>query len=575
MTLASNFGGFLAAASMVMALIARQRSGKGQRIDVPLYNAMFTLIGPAGAYPTKRGVRYPGGIHGRGAGCFRCGDGRYVQFDTSSARHLTWFANEAGINAWGPDLLDPERLRNPENNQRLHAALRELFLTKSAEEWEDDQPRAGGAMGFCRTTTEWLHTDHAQASKAVVAAHRPGARPDLDGGAAVRSSKTRPGAPRGPRHLPAPTRRTCCRGSASSSRLGMRRHRARESAVADGRATQSRRADLAHAVAGHAVHRPLRRARRADLRASAGRVRRRRDQDQQPQGGGMSGYLNRGKRTHPARPRQRTRQQVFWKLVEDADIVLENFSPGTADRLGIGYEQAKARKPDIVYSSAQLLRPGRPLDERPRLGAPGAGRRRHHGAHRRRSRPILGPYNLIDVGTGVMGTFATALGVYHRLRSGKGQHVHGSLAHTATYQQAPYMLDYKGHVSDEPRGYEALGTGPLQRFYQASDGWFFLARNAGGSAARHATSRAAIRRGRDRAKRHSRLRSRKGTRDELGRTPGRGRHQRHVWVRLHELMAGPLGARARPQHHPGLRGGRRGDDARHQRRHVRHAAAYR
>src|SRR5829696_6766126 len=65
--LASNFGAFLAAASTVMALVARQRSGKGQRIDVPLYNAMFTLIGPAGAYPTKRGVRYPGGIHGRGA----------------------------------------------------------------------------------------------------------------------------------------------------------------------------------------------------------------------------------------------------------------------------------------------------------------------------------------------------------------------------------------------------------------------------------------------------------------------------------------------------------------------------
>ena len=37
------------------------------------------------------------------------------------------------------------------------------------------------------------------------------------------------------------------------------------------------------------------------------------------------------------------------------------------------------------------------------------------------------------------------------------------------------MLDYQGRVANEPRGYEALGTGPLQRFYQARDGWFFLA----------------------------------------------------------------------------------------------------
>jgi len=36
------------------------------------------------------------------------------------------------------------------------------------------------------------------------------------------------------------------------------------------------------------------------------------------------------------------------------------------------------------------------------------------------------------------------------------------------------MLDYEGKTYDEPRGWFAMGTGPLQRFYQAQDGWFFL-----------------------------------------------------------------------------------------------------
>ena len=49
------------------------------------------------------------------------------------------------------------------------------------------------------------------------------------------------------------------------------------------------------------------------------------------------------------------------------------------------------------------------------------------------------------------------------------------MCQTGTYQQTPYMLQYAGHVADEPRGYGALGTGPLNRFYQASDRWFFLA----------------------------------------------------------------------------------------------------
>ena len=77
-------------------------------------------------------------------------------------------------------------------------------------------------------------------------------------------------------------------------------------------------------------------------------------------------------------------------------------------------------------------------------------------------------------GIGVMTAFAVGLGLYHRMRTGQGQHVQTSLSQTATYHQTPYMLDYAGKVYDEPRGWTALGTGPLQRFYRAQDGWFFL-----------------------------------------------------------------------------------------------------
>jgi crotonobetainyl-CoA:carnitine CoA-transferase CaiB-like acyl-CoA transferase len=62
----------------------------------------------------------------------------------------------------------------------------------------------------------------------------------------------------------------------------------------------------------------------------------------------------------------------------------------------------------------------------------------------------------------------------HKARTGHGQHVQTSLCQTATYHQTIYALDYAGAVHDEPRGWEALGSGPRQRFYQANDGWFFL-----------------------------------------------------------------------------------------------------
>ena len=49
LTLASNFGAFLGATGVVMALIARHRTGRGQRVEAPLFDAMFTLIGHSGA----------------------------------------------------------------------------------------------------------------------------------------------------------------------------------------------------------------------------------------------------------------------------------------------------------------------------------------------------------------------------------------------------------------------------------------------------------------------------------------------------------------------------------------------
>jgi hypothetical protein len=55
--------------------------------------------------------------------------------------------------------------------------------------------------------------------------------------------------------------------------------------------------------------------------------------------------------------------------------------------------------------------------------------------------------------------------------------VQASLCQTATYHQTPYVLQYAGRPAPrEPRGYTALGSGPLYRFYQGSDDqWFFLA----------------------------------------------------------------------------------------------------
>ena len=43
---------------------------------------------------------------------------------------------------------------------------------------------------------------------------------------------------------------------------------------------------------------------------------------------------------------------AFHKLVASADVVMENFRPGTLDRLGLGYDVLKSNKEDIIFASA-------------------------------------------------------------------------------------------------------------------------------------------------------------------------------------------------------------------------------
>ncbi|HXQ64637.1 MAG TPA: CoA transferase, partial [Steroidobacteraceae bacterium] len=52
-------------------------------------------------------------------------------------------------------------------------------------------------------------------------------------------------------------------------------------------------------------------------------------------------------------------------LVREADVVMESFKPGVADRLGIGYEQLRAIKPDLVYVSVSGFGQNGPLREAP------------------------------------------------------------------------------------------------------------------------------------------------------------------------------------------------------------------
>lgn len=61
--------------------------------------------------------------------------------------------------------------------------------------------------------------------------------------------------------------------------------------------------------------------------------------------------VNRNKRSLALDLKSDAGREILWKLIDEADVLVENFSPGTIDRLGFGYEAVSARRPSIIYAS--------------------------------------------------------------------------------------------------------------------------------------------------------------------------------------------------------------------------------
>ena len=74
---------------------------------------------------------------------------------------------------------------------------------------------------------------------------------------------------------------------------------------------------------------------------------------------------NRNKRSLALDLKAPESRDVVRRLIARADVLCENFRPGVADKLGFGYEAARAVKPDIVYAAASGFGPDGPYRDRP------------------------------------------------------------------------------------------------------------------------------------------------------------------------------------------------------------------
>ena len=449
--IASVYGAFQSVVAITVALNARERDGVGQRIEVPLFDSMFQSIGRFGVRVHNAPPATPmlGELWG---GIFQCSDGQYVRFGGPGNNNFRQFVEAAGITPWDDEgltdfdhLLDDAQFR-----AEAERRIRDLFLTRTAQEWEDLIAEAGSEGAVCRTSAEWFDHPHARASQMVVEVDDPRYGKMLQPGINARMSLT-PGRVRGPAPTPDQHReeilaqlkpRPASEVPASEPLLNQDAMRAALDGV--------KVLDLCIILAGPTMGRTL------------------------AEYGARHNDINRGKRSILLDLRSEEGRNIFWKLLEDADVVAQNYRAGSLERLGLGYEEVKQRKPDIIYASLNAYGHVGPWAERP--GHEGfaqatAGMTRRFGGD---GVPESQPNPVNDYGTGFMGAYGVALALLHRQRTGEGQHIDSALAYTAMTLQSPFMQMYEGKEWNETGGQDTLGSGPLHRAYQASDGWLFI-----------------------------------------------------------------------------------------------------
>lgn len=177
----------------------------------------------------------------------------------------------------------------------------------------------------------------------------------------------------------------------------------------------------------------------------------------------------------------------FRKLVESADVIVENYRPGVLDRLGFGWNQLHAINPRLVMLSISGFGQTGPQSARPGFGKIAEGM---SGVVSLTGDPASAPlfvgFSLADACTGLLGAFAVQVALHHRDHQPGGQ---GSRIDLALYEPLLRMLDRQaelhrrlGHPplrngGNDPRSFgQSDPARPRFLGLRAADGiWYFLA----------------------------------------------------------------------------------------------------
>jgi crotonobetainyl-CoA:carnitine CoA-transferase CaiB-like acyl-CoA transferase len=155
-------------------------------------------------------------------------------------------------------------------------------------------------------------------------------------------------------------------------------------------------------------------------------------------GSGFFTYFNRNKKSISIDLKSGKGIGVLLKLIEKADVLIENFGPETVERLGVGYDVCRERNPRLIYCSLKGFMPG-PYEKRPAIDEVVqmmGGLAYMTGPT---GRPLRAGSSITDILGGTYGAIGILAALYQRQFTGCGQLVQATLFESVAFLVGQHM----------------------------------------------------------------------------------------------------------------------------------------
>lgn len=185
--------------------------------------------------------------------------------------------------------------------------------------------------------------------------------------------------------------------------------------------------------------------------------------------------LNRNKRSVTVNLADPTGREIIYKLVQKSDVLVENFSPGTMEKLGLDYGEISQVKPDIIYCSLRGFSSEGPYGSRPAwdpvvqamsgimsiTGEPDGS-------------PVRAGPSIVDITTGIYAALAIVSSLYGKTQGDKGKRIEVPMLASALSLVADRIVLYS-LTGDLPK---RLGSGhpafEPYRVFKTKNGYVFI-----------------------------------------------------------------------------------------------------